>query len=301
MKTVLITGASGLVGTHLTRALQIKNYQVAHLGRNKNPLPFVDRYTWDLTKMTIEDKAFAKANCIIHLAGANVGEGRWTPERKKEIMESRVFSTQLLKETLKKGNHQVDTFISASAIGYYGDTEDKLVNEKSPAGSDFLAHVVKTWEDETEEIEKLGIRLIKLRIGVVFAKEGGALPKMAQPIKLFVGASLGSGNQFISWIHIDDLCQIFIHLLENDSLRGVYNAVAPHPVTNEMLTKIIAKVLHRPILLPNVPDFVLQALLGEMSSIALTGNRVSADKILQTGYQFKFVDAARAVRSILKG
>jgi uncharacterized protein (TIGR01777 family) len=301
MKNVLITGATGLVGKHLTSALQIKNYHVAHLGRNKNPLPFIDGYTWDLNKMTIDDNALSKTNCIIHLAGANVGEGRWTPERKKEILDSRVLSTQLLKAALKKDNHHVDTFISASAIGYYGDTEDKLVNEKSPAGNDFLAHVVKTWEDETEEIESLGIRLIKLRIGVVFAKEGGALPKMAQPIKMFVGASLGSGNQFISWIHIEDLCQIFIHLLENDSLRGVYNAVAPHPVTNEMLTKIIAKVLHRPLILPNVPDFVLQAMLGEMSSIALTGSRVSSDKILQAGYQFKYVDAARAVRSLLKG
>ncbi|MCS6834257.1 MAG: TIGR01777 family oxidoreductase [Flammeovirgaceae bacterium] len=300
MKKVLITGASGLVGRHLTYFLQQKNYPIAHLGRNRYPLPLVESYTWNITKGEIEKEAFQKANIIVHLAGANVAQQRWTSERKKEILESRTKSTQLLYDVLKEGNHQVDTFISASAIGIYGNTGDNVATEKSAAANDFLAQVTVAWEKEVDKIATLGIRTLKLRIGVVFAKGDGALHKIAQPIKYFVGAPLGSGNQFISWIHIEDLCRMILFLMENETLSGVFNAVSPHPITNKDLTYTIAKVLHRPILLPNVPDFILKAMLGEMATVVLNSCRASADKILQAGFQFNHVDVVRAVKSLLR-
>jgi uncharacterized protein (TIGR01777 family) len=249
----------------------------------------------------MDPKALIGVDAIIHLAGAGIAEKRWTPERKKEILESRTQSSELLFETLKSSPNQVKAVISATAIGYYGlTTLDQWCTEESPAGTDFLATVTKAWEDSLKSTETLDKRLIMLRIGVVLSNKGGALLEMAGPVKWGVGAPLGSGKQWVSWIHVEDLCRMFLHALENENMAGVYNAVAPNPVTNRELNKAIAQALHRPLTLPPVPEFVLKIILGEMTQIVVNGARVSCDKIKSTGFEFIFADARGAVKNLLE-
>ncbi len=287
-KNVLITGASGLVGTRLTNLLMQKGYQISHLSR-KNRVGPITTHQWDVKKKKLDKEAINNADAIIHLAGAGIADKRWTDKRKKEILESRTNSTELLFEMLKSNPHNVKTFISASAIGIYGFAgEDKVFTEKSEPADDFLADVVKQWEASVDKMESLGIRVIKIRIGILLSTQGGALAEMMKPIKWGVGSPLGSGGQYMSWIHIDDVCRLFMQSIEEESMTGVYNAVAPHPVTNKELTKAIGKVLHKPIWLPNVPGFVLKIVLGEMADLVLKGSKVSANKIQEAKFSFSF-------------
>jgi uncharacterized protein len=297
-KRILITGASGLVGSRLTSLLLANGYQVAHLSRSKKGS--VPTYVWDVDKQTIDNNALNGVDTIIHLAGANVAEKRWTESRKKEIIDSRVKSTELLFNELKSGNHAVKNFISASAIGYYGFQDpDKVFTEENPAGEDFLAQVTKMWEEVVDKISALQVRVVKVRIGVVLAKEGGALQSMAKPIKFLAGAPLGSGDQYVSWIHIDDLCGMFMHAIETPGLSGAINAVAPKPVTNRELTRAIAKYLHKPLILPSVPAFALRLALGEMASIVTKGSKISNQKISASGYRYKFDNLNQALKDLL--
>jgi uncharacterized protein len=260
---------------------------------------YIKLYEWDIRKGFIEDEAIKNADYIIHLAGAGVADEAWTPLRKKEILESRTLSTQLLAEKINTLPHQTQAFISASGIGYYGaDTGNAWQYEGMESKArDFLAEVVKAWESSISNIKNL--RTVAIRIGVVLSKEGGALEKLAQPVRLYAGTALGSGLQYVSWIHIDDICEIFIKALEDSSIEGVYNGVAPNPVTNEVLTKAIGKALHRPILPINVPAFALKLILGEMAEIILGGIRVSSEKIEKAGYQFKFKELNEALKDLL--
>jgi uncharacterized protein len=297
-KRILITGASGLVGSRLTSLLLAKGYEVAHLSRSKSGS--VPTYVWDVNRQTIDKEALKDVHTIVHLAGANVADKRWTEKRKKEIIDSRVKSTALLFNELKSGHHSVENFISASAVGYYGFKDpDKVFREENPAGDDFLAQVTKLWEHAVDKISMLNIRIVKLRIGVVLAKEGGALQAMAKPIRLLAGSPLGSGNQYMSWIHIDDLCGMFMHAIETPALSGAVNAVAPGPVTNRELTKAIANELHKPLILPAVPAFALRLMLGEMASIVTEGSQVSNNKISASGYQYKFDNLKKALKDLL--
>ena len=224
MGKVIITGGTGLVGKRLTELLIDKGYEVNILTRKPRK---VNEYKWDISKDIIDEKAFDGATAIVHLAGAGVADQRWTEERKKEILESRTRSTRLLYAYLSKGNHSIQTFLSASAVGYYGDRKNELLTESSSNGSGFLPEVCKIWEEESERMALLNIRVSKVRIGIVLSKCGGALPKLDLPMRLGLGAYIGDGKQFVPWIHIDDLCGIFIHLLENKSLIGVFNGCAP--------------------------------------------------------------------------
>lgn len=299
-KNILITGASGLIGQQLTDLLQSRGYSVSHLGRKKTSGNIVS-YVWNIDQQQIDQEALQSNSIIIHLAGAGVAEKPWTSKRKQEILESRTLSTRLLFDSLKKGNHSVTTVICASAIGYYGFHDEPLpLHENDKPGNDFLADVVKQWEQEADAISSLGIRLVKIRIGVVLSEKAGALKEMLKPVKYFAGAPLGSGNQYISWIHINDLCAIFLKAAEDNSLQGPYNAVAPHPVTNRILTQHIAKTLNRPLWLPPIPAFVLKTLLGEMADLVLRGSNISADKILQTGFSFTFPQVEQAVQDLLR-
>lgn len=255
---------------------------------------------WDIEKGFIEEAAIQNNDYIIHLAGAGVAEQTWTEKRKQEILNSRTQSTELLAKYLKNTFHSIQHFISASAIGIYGlDTGDTLLTEDSPIGNDFLAEVTKAWENSIDLIADLGIRTVKLRIGIVLSSEGGALAKIAQPIHWGLGAALGSGKQYMSWIHIDDLCRMIMYLLENEQFNGIYNAVAKHPATNAEFTTKVAKVLKKPLLLPNVPNFALKLMLGEMANIVIGGNKVSAKKIEATGFQFQFDDLTTALQDLL--
>ena len=296
----MITGGSGLVGTALTDLLLQKGYHVSHLGRSPS-LGKVKCYRWSVTGNYIDPKALEGVDAIIHLAGAGVAEKRWSQSRKKEILESRTKSSELICEILKTQPNQVKVVVSATAVGYYGlSTSDEWYDETCEPGNDFLASVCKAWEASTDPIQALGIRLVKIRVGVVLSNNGGALIQMAQPVKWGFGAALGSGKQWVSWIHITDLCQIFLKAIENETMTGIYNAVAPNPVTNKELNQTIAQALQRPLWLPPVPEFALRILLGEMSQIVLTGARVDCSKVKSAGMTFDFTDANLAVKNLLE-
>lgn len=298
-KNILITGASGLIGERLTQMLVSRNHRVSHLGRSKKA-GNVPSFVWDITKGHLDENALTNVDAVIHLAGASVGEKRWTPNRKKEILESRTQSTKLLFKALSERKHNVKTFASASAIGFYGfDNDGVMISEQYPAGKDFLASVTRQWEEEVDKLNGLGLRTVKLRIGIVLSEKGGALKQMATPVKLFVGSPLGSGDQYVSWIHLDDVCNMFVKAVEDQSMNGAYNAVAPNPVTNRELTKAIASALNKPMMLPPVPAFALKIILGEMADIVVTGSKVSPEKMLKAGFEFRFTRVEDAVRDLL--
>lgn len=297
-KKILITGASGLIGSRLTEMLTQKGYQVSHLGRTKKT-GSVESFVWDVEKGEFDQQALAGVHAIIHLAGAGVADKRWNEKRKKEILESRTKSSALLFETLKKTNHSIKAVVSASAIGYYGFClDERIFSEVSNAGSDYLAQVTKAWETEVDRIASLGIRVAKIRIGIVLSEKGGALAEMAKPVRLGVGAPLGTGKQYLSWIHIDDLCAMFIKAVDDDQMHGAYNAVCDW-VTNESITKSIAKVLNKPLLLPPVPGFIMKIIVGEMAMIVVNGSKVSSDKIRKTGFTFQYPELNEALRNLL--
>lgn len=298
-KKILITGASGLVGSRLTEMLLQKGHQVSHLGRTKKNGQ-VKSYVWNVEKAEFDAEALVGVDAIIHLAGAGVADKRWNENRKKEILESRTKSSALLYEMLKKRIHAVKAVVSASAIGYYGFClDERIFTEESKPGSDYLAQVTQQWEQEVDKIASLGIRVAKLRIGIVLSEKGGALAEMAKPIRFGVGAPLGTGKQYLSWIHIDDLCAMFIKTVEDDQMHGAYNAVCDW-VTNEAITKWIAKVLNKPLLLPPIPGFVMKLVVGEMAVIVVNGSKVSSEKIRNTGFAFQYPELSEALRNLLQ-
>jgi uncharacterized protein (TIGR01777 family) len=295
---VLITGGSGLLGRQLTGALLNKGYTVSHLSRKPGNDLKVKTYIWDVNKGVIDEHCIDSVDTIVHLAGAGIADKRWTNERKKELINSRTRSIGLIYDLLKKRDHQVAAVVSASGIGYYSNRGDELMTETSSPLNDFIAHCCIEWEAAVDEGEKLGLRVVKFRTGVVLDQDGGALPRLAQPIKLYVGSPIGTGKQWIPWIHWLDVVDMYMYGIENTELKGVYNMAAPNPVTNNQLTQAIAKQLRKPLWAPNVPAFVLKLLLGEMSSIVLSSTKVSAQKILDAGFSFKFTELPAALKDI---
>jgi len=297
-KNVLITGASGVIGKKLTALLLQKGHQVSHIGRSRRN-GTIASYVWNVERGEMDKEALTGKDTIIHLAGAGVADKRWTAKRKKEILESRTKSSSLLFDSLKRGNHTVKTVISASAIGYYGfGLDERIYAEESKPGTDFLAQVTKQWEDEVDKIASLGIRVVKLRIGIVLSNEGGALVEMSRPVRYGIGAPLGTGKQYVSWIHIDDLCRMFMQAVEDDRLEGAYNAVCSW-VTNKDLTEAIANVLKRPLWLPPVPVFVMRIIVGEMAMIVVNGSKVSSEKIRASGFHFQYPELTGALKDLL--
>ncbi len=295
-ETVLITGGSGLVGSHLTTLLLSNGYRVRHLSRNKEKGKEVEQFKWNLVKEEWDSTSIIGVDYIIHLAGANVAEGRWTTQRKKQILETRIAGSRLVAEMVEASQGSIKGVVSASAVGYYGiDYKEKPAIETDEPGADFLADVCVQWE---REVKKCATKVAILRTGVVLAKEGGAVPKMLAPIKFGVGAPLGSGKQPMPWIHINDLCNMYLFAVQN-GLDDVYNAVAPNSVTNQELTNQLAKAANRKLLLPNVPAFMLKLMLGEMSSMLLTGVEVSVDKVLKKGFEFRFSTLTSALSHLL--
>lgn len=295
MKKVIISGGTGLVGKHLSRLLLSKGYQVNILCRSPAKR---NEYKWNIEENYIDEKVFEDAFAIIHLAGAGIADKRWTDERKQEIIDSRVKSTQLLRNYLSTGKHTIQTFISASAVGYYGDRGSELLTEESSNGTGFLAEVCELWENEADKIASLKIAVSKIRIGIVLSKDGGALPKLDFPIKFGIGAYIGNGKQFVPWIHIDDLCHIFIHLLEHPNLSRTYNACAPDIKTNKQMSKTIAQVLHRPFIPFPAPEFVIKTVLGEMATMLLMSDNCSCQKIINAGFVFQFPTLETALENI---
>ena len=296
MNKVLITGGSGLLGTRITEILLEKGIEVAHLSTRKSyKRKGVGVFYWDPSMQVMDAKAFNGVTSIIHLAGAGVADKRWTKTRKKEILDSRVESSLLLMNFLNQKDHQVTQFIGASAIGYYGK-QDGILSEDKVAGDDFLASVCKLWEESYIINDKVIKKLI-FRIGIVLAKDGGALPEITKTLPFFVGI-LGNGKQIYSWIHIDDLAEMFIFAIENKHISGVYNAVAPKPVTQANLAIEIAGV--RNTIATTAPKIGLKLALGEMSDVLFLSQNCSANKILERGFAFKFEDMEDAIRDLMQ-
>jgi uncharacterized protein (TIGR01777 family) len=296
-KNVLITGGTGHIGARLTELLLARGYKVSHLSRRQVSTPGVNTFHWDVIKGEIDTQCIDGVDVIIHLAGEGIADKRWTAQRKKAIIDSRTESIRLIYKLLRNGRHQVKTVISASAIGYYGDRGNQIIDENSLPADDFLANCCMAWEAAVDEGKQMGLRVVKFRTGVVLDKEG-ALQKMARPIKWDLGSPLGSGRQWVSWIHVQDLIDMYLFAIGNEAIQGVYNAVTPNPVTNKQLTKAIAKQLRRPLWLPNIPAFVLKLLLGEMSAIVLCSDKVSSQKIEHAGFKFKYPFIAGALKEI---
>jgi uncharacterized protein (TIGR01777 family) len=294
---ILLTGGTGLIGRLLTKELLEKGYTVSHLSRQAANTVGAKTFFWDIKKKQIDEHCLDGVDTIIHLAGAGIADKRWSNARKKEIIESRTKSIQLIYDLMRRQKNQVKSIISASAIGYYSDRGDELLTEDSPPNTDFMAQCCLDWEAAVDEGAALVTRITKFRTGVLLDKSG-ALGQMAIPVKLYVGSPLGSGNQWIPWIHLQDAVDMYVFAIENEKLEGVYNMVAPNPVTNKQLTNALAKVLHKPHWAPNVPAFLLKLLLGEMSTIVLGSTKVSCKKIEDAGYQFKFENVPAALKAI---
>lgn len=300
MSTILITGGTGLVGKALTEYLVSKNHRVIILTRNpagKKSSNGIEYAGWDIKKQEIDIAAVQKADHIIHLAGASVFEKRWTKAYKKELEESRTLSSGLIARTLKENPHQVKTVVSTSAIGWYGPDKipGQAFTEEVPASHDFLGNICRLWEKNIEPVEEAGVRLVIVRIGIVLSNDGGFLAPVQQGLKFGVAAITGNGKQIVSWIHINDLCRIFLWAIENNNLKGAYNAVAPHPASMKELVLKEAALLKGSFFLPlHVPSFLLKIVLGERSIEALKSTTVSCSKIKSTGFNFihPTIDAA---------
>ncbi|PVX51072.1 hypothetical protein C7377_1405 [Balneicella halophila] len=296
---ILITGGSGLVGTALTEKLIEKGYKVNWISRSNKSRKDVDVYQWDLKKAYIDKEAFKGVDAIVHLSGANISANRWSETYKKLIADSRIETSQLLFDSVTKYNIPLKTFISASAIGYYGTfTSDKVLTEDSPPGNDFLAKVCIEWEKKAKQFQTIGARTATIRTGVVLSNKGGALPQITKPIKWGVGANLGNGQQYMPWIHIDDLVNIYLKCIENSSMHGTYNATSPDSITNKKITKQLAKYLNRPLWLPNIPKSILKLILGERANLLLEGTRIFPKRLLNQKFSFKYSSFAEAIVSL---
>jgi uncharacterized protein len=309
-QTILITGGTGLIGKALTKALLLKGYNVIILTRNAESMEGGEglQYAeWNIEKQTIDTDALKQADYIIHLAGAGVADKRWTAKRKLEIQNSRTKSGALLVKVLQENPNKVKALICASAIGWYGaDSSSQTLTgkngfeETAPAANDFLGQTCKLWEQSTDPLLQLNKRLVKLRIGIVLSNNGGALKEFKKPLRFGLATILGSGKQIISWIHIDDLVQLFIYALENENMNGVYNAAAPNPVSNKELILAAAKSRGKFYIPVYVPSLVLKLMLGEMSIEVLKSTTVSSRKVQDAGFHFSFPYIETALKQLSK-
>jgi hypothetical protein len=308
MATVLITGGTGMIGKRLTELLVEKGYKVIVLTRHPSSvsyhLPSVSYAQWNIEKQTIDVDAIQNADHIIHLAGAGVADKRWSIKRKKEIVDSRVNSSALIVKAVKEIPNKIKAVISTSAIGWYGaDTNESLqngFNEEAKADDAFLGSTCKTWEESINPVLQMNKRLVKLRVGIVLSNAGGVLAEFRKPIEMGVAAILGNGKQIISWVHVDDLCNMFIYAMEHDEMKGVYNAVAPDTVSNKILTITLAKMMKGRFFIPvYVPSFLLKIILGEMSIEVLKSATVDSNKIKKAGYAFLYPTIISALKNLL--
>lgn len=297
-KKIVIAGGSGFIGEPLARQLIARGDDVVVLSRKPSGVRAGRGVSWDAKTQGPWSAEVANADVIINLAGANIGDGRWTHERKGRIVESRLDATKALIEALRAAPARARTFISASAIGYYGPHDDELIDESTPSGDDFLSSVCRRWEEAARGADPLA-RLVIFRIGIVLAKDGGALGKMLLPFRLFAGGKFGSGRQWMSWITRDDLLRMIEWSIDQEIAKGVYNATSPHPVRNAELTRVLARTLHRPAL-ASVPAIALRIALGEMGeSLLLAGQRVRPVHALDDGFSFVHEQLEPALRELL--
>ena len=298
---VLITGATGLIGQEIVKLCHEKDIKVNYLTTSKSKIVQEENYKgfyWNPKAKEIDADCFKGVDAIVHLAGATVSK-RWTPSYKKEILSSRTETTALLVNTLRESTHTVKQVVSASAIGIYPDSLINYYDEShNEISSSFLGQVVSVWEQASDEFSKLNITVSKIRIGLVLSNKGGALMEIVKPIKFGLGAAFGNGKQWQSWIHIHDLANLFLYVLQNN-LSGVFDGVAPNPTSNSELTKTAASVLHKPLFMPNIPKFFMKLILGEMHILLFESQRVSSKKIADEGFLFKFNYLEPALNNLL--
>jgi hypothetical protein len=304
---IAIAGATGFVGSRLIERLRQEGIQVVVLTRNttyaqkvfpSTAFPNVEIVAYTPNKSGSWQSAISSCDGVVNLAGEPIGEGRWTPERKQEILNSRKFVTQNIVDAIINANPKPSVLVNASAIGYYGTSETATYDETSSAGNDFLAQVCQAWEAEANKVKNAGVRLVILRFGIVLGL-GGALGKMITPFKLFAGGPIGSGRQWFSWIHVDDIVNLILQALMKPEIQGVYNATAPHPVRMAQLSQAMGKVMNRPSWLP-VPAFAIEALLGDGAMVVLEGQQVLPNRTLESGFEYKYPNLEPALAQILK-
>ena len=305
METVIITGGTGLIGRALSSFLVSRGYQVIIFSRNpgtrRKPSPGISYAAWNIEKQAINEEAFQKAKYIIHLAGAGVADKPWTSARKKEIADSRINSSELLIKALKNIPNEIVSVVSASAIGWYKQNLPGPAVETDPPDSGFLGETCKAWENSILPAATLGKRLVILRTGIVLSNDGGAFPEFARPVRYGIAGILGSGKQIISWIHIEDICRLYLEAMLNTNWSGVYNAVAPNPVNNRTFVMELAKKMKGSFFIPMpVPNFILRMMLGERSEEVLKSSNISANKLKQLGFQFIYPTIDAAFRDLIQ-
>lgn len=300
MKNVLIAGGTGLIGEYLSAMLKEKGYAVSLLSRKENKESIYPVYLWDLDRNYIDGNAIKNADYVINLSGANIAEKRWSKRQKENILQSRTKSIKLISDVLFKTDHNVIGFFSASAVGYYGNQiSDKVFQEDDLASNDFLSQICVNWENEVKTIASQNIRTVIVRTGVVLSNNGGAFVKMLKPVQMGLGAAVGSGNQYVPWIHIYDLCMIYLKAIEDNSFTGIYNGVAPEYQTNYDFTKELCKTIKKPFWPIKIPSFVLKAALGGMSQLVLKGNKIGSEKIKEAGFKFLYPNLKDAFKELL--
>ncbi|MGV8994188.1 MAG: TIGR01777 family oxidoreductase [Flavobacterium sp.] len=299
-KKILITGGTGLVGNMLTKKLQDQGYEVSIMTRSPEKVKHLKAFYWDIKKQEIDEKCLDGIDTIIHLAGENIADGRWTDDRKKALISSRTESIGLIYDLMKRKEHQVKRVLSASAVGFYGDRGEEILDETSKPGTGFLAYCCEEWEKAVEQGTEMGLRVAKFRIGLLLTPKGGVLDIFKLMVKSFTATKLGSGEQWFPWIHSDDLIGMFLWAVQNDDAKGVYNATAPNPVRNKEFTKTLSDVLHRPFWPFSIPKAMFKLLMGEKSELVLMSTHTKADKIITAGYTFKFLSLKNALEDLTK-
>lgn len=298
----MIAGATGFIGNELIKKLNKKGHEIVVLTRNLESAKFripvhCKVVTWDPSSKSIEPSELKGVDAVINLAGENIADGRWSSERKRELINSRVNSVRRLIDAMKFMEKKPQSFVSASAVGFYGDRGDEFLSEDDTKGHGFLSDVCKAWEDEILRANDLGVRTVAYRIGMVLGHDGGALSKILPPFKLGAGGRLGSGAQWMSWVHIEDLVNMLIYAIENPNINGIYNAVSPNAITNKDFTKTLGRVLNRFTIFP-VPKFVLKIALGELSDLLLGSQRVDSKKIRDAGFEFQYAYLEDALKEV---
>lgn len=304
MKKIVITGATGLIGRNLAYKLYEQGSHIIVFSRNSKTARNIlkkdfEHIDWNYKNPDAWQDKISDADVVIHLAGINLFAKRWNDEFKNEIITSRRDTTKSLADAIMSSSVKPKVFISASGVGYYGDGGDQILTEDSPAGNDFLAEVCKVWETEAAAVEKIGVRRVSIRTGIVLSTEDGALKRMLLPFKLFIGGPLGNGRQWFPWIHIEDIVGIYIHAIENENLTGAVNAASPNICTMKEFAGTLGKVLNRPSLF-SVPRFALKLAIGQAADVVLMSQRVNVKKILDSGYNFKFDNLESALKNLLK-
>jgi len=300
MAVILISGGTGLVGKALTKRLIIEGHDIRILSRNPQSSSQLKSFYWNVEKNEIDEKAFEGVEHIVHLAGSGIADKRWTNARKQDIIDSRVNSMKLITDVVKKKNIKLKSFVGASAIGIYGmTTSEKIFSEIDNGMDDFLTQSCTKWENSYQQIQTLSSKNCIIRIGVVLSKDGGALKKLLPLFQLGLGSAVGSGKQYMPWIHIEDLVSVFHEALFNSNYNGIYNAVSSEKTTSDSFSKQLAKSLSKPFFLPRVPAFVLKLLFGEMANVLLEGSLISNQKLIHAGFQLKYPALSEALQEIV--